>query len=256
MNTILSTLVSDAYRESNITNINSDLTDAQLDEGMRLLVRVIGSVYGNEAGENLLDFPLGNNKVLSPAGYPPEYPANFYMPLNTRAVLNYTSAQQVLLHPYPQDGSRFAAIDENSDPLEVTINANGRLIEGNDTYLFNEIRGYREWIFNSQTGNWNVIAPLMPEDPCPFPPEFDDLFVIGLSMRLNPRYTQDISPQSLQTYKDVLRKFKARYSQRIETGAEPALVLTSGVRRERGYYYGYYYGNATDIFNRGYPYIW
>lgn len=256
MNTLLSVIISDAYRESNITNINSTLTAAQLDEGMRLLARVIGSVYGNEAGENLLDFPLGANTVKSPAGYPPEYPENFYMPYNTRAVLNYTSPQTVLLHPSPEDGTRFAVVDENSDPLEVTIDSNGRRIEGSPTYLFNEVHGYREWIYDAPTGNWNVIAPLVSTDVCPFPPEFDDLFVISLAMRLNPRYTQTLDGQSAQTYKDVLRKFKARYSQRVETGSEPALVLTPGVRRERGYYYGYYYGNATDIFNRGYPYIW
>lgn len=257
-NTPLLTIISDAYRESNITNINSVLTQAQQDEGMRLLARIIGSVYGNEAGENLSSFPIGRVGVTTPGDFPPHFPANQFFPLNVRVALNLDQPRTILLYPDPEDGSMFAVVDENSTTLDVTIDANGRRIEGNPTYEFNEVHGFRMWMYDATTGVWNVISPLTIDDVCPFPEMFDDMFVIMLAMRLNPRYTTTLAPESIAALKSITSKFKARYAQSVSKQSELALLLTPNIRRERGYYYGYGYGSPTNVWNTGYPFggIW
>lgn len=255
-NTLLSDIINDAYRESNLTNINSTLTTLQQSEGLRLLLRLIASVYGNEIGENFESFPIGRVNVVSPGGYPPPFPDSRYMPLNIRVPLNLDAARTILLHPNPQDGSRFAVVDENSTVLNVTVNANGRRIEGNPTYNFTTVHSYREWMYDAQTGIWNVVTPLSPTDPMPFPVEFDDYFVIGLAMRLNPRYTQATQTESVERFKDVSRKLKARYHQTIEKPSELGLIMTPNKRPQWGYYYGYGYGDSQAIFNAGYPFFY
>lgn len=251
MNTPLSQIVSDAYRVSNITNINSVLTDAQQDEGFRYLQRIIWSVYGFEAGELLTDFPQGTNTIVSPGGFPWQVPDNWYFPLNSRVVCNYTAPATIALHPMPEDGSRFAVLDENSLDLNVTIQANGRLIEGQSTYLFDTPKTHREWFYDAVSGNWNVVTPLLITDVCPFPSAFDDLFIISLAMRLNPAYTVTLAPESALVLKDQLKKFKARYHQVIKMPSELALILTPGARWERGGINGWGYGGPTSIFSAG-----
>lgn len=253
-NTPLLTIISDAYRESNITNINTVLTPAQQTEGFRLLLRIIGSVYGNEAGEHLQSYPVGRVSVTSPGDFPPVHPEDLFFPLNIRIPLNLDIARTILLHPDPQDGSMFAVVDENSTVVDVTIDGNGRRIEDNPTYNFTTVHGHRAWFYDAVTGVWNVISPLTPDDVMPFPQKFDDMFVIMLATRLNPRYTTTLAAESVAALKDITKKFKSQYKQSIQQRSELALLLTPGVRSQRGYYYGYGYGSTTDVFNSGYPY--
>lgn len=252
-NTLLSVIVSDAYRESNITNINTVLTDAQMAEGLRKLQRVIDSVYGNEAGENLQSYPIGRVDVHTPGDYPPVRYDDQWIPLNVRSAINLDEPKTIYLHPDPQDGSRFAVVDENSTTLALTIDANGRRIGASNTFLFNIPQGHMQWMYDAVTGTWNVVTPLADTDPMPFPPAFDDTFILMLAMRVNPSYTTTMAPESLQALKDNIRKFKARYHQSIPQASELALILTPNIRRERGYY-GYGYGSTTDVWNSGYPY--
>lgn len=251
MNTLLSVLVSDAYRVSNITNINSVLTDAQQAEGFRYLQRIIWSVYGFEAGELLTDFPQGQNTIIAPGGFPAPVPNNFFFPLNARVVCNYTAPATIALHPMPEDGSRFAILDENSIGLNVTIQANGRLIEGASSYSFTVPKTHREWFYDAPSGNWNVVSPLTITDVCPFPSAFDDMFIMMLAMRLNPSYTTTMAPESQLVLKDIMKKFKARYHQVIKMPSELALILTPGARWERGGINGWGYGGPTSIFTNG-----
>lgn len=256
-NTLLSVIISDAYRESNLTSINTVLTQPMLDEGLRLLQRVILSVYGNEEGEALQDLPVGNNNVQAPNRWPENFPASYFAPSGSRIVLNIGTAQSIAFNPSPQDGARMAYIDENStSPLNVTFLGNGRRIEGALSYNATISGSSRSWMYDAPSGNWLAVTPLTFTDVMPFPSSFDDLFIIMLAMRLNPRYNVEANTQSVSRLSQVMRHFKARYSQVVVVGSEPAIVLLPGSRAQRGYWYGYDYGNATDIFNRGGPFGW
>jgi hypothetical protein len=90
----------------------------------------------------------------------------------------------------------------------------------------------------------------------PWPPEFDDLFIIKLALRLNPRYGQIMHPGSVQVLKELMTKFSARYSQSTtQVQVENGLLYLTHWQRYWGYgAYGQAYGDPNTIFNSGYPY--
>jgi hypothetical protein len=115
--TIVSQIIADGYRESNLIPINGTPSTDQTSEALRLLNRLVSSVYGNEAGDQLNPLPIGNNNISKPSGYPYyNVPSgDWFVPLNSQLVLNTTVATSVWLHPMPEDGSRFSFIDKSSN---------------------------------------------------------------------------------------------------------------------------------------------
>lgn len=254
--TIVADIIRDAFRESNINAINVNPTAAQQEEALRLLNRLVSSVYGNEAGEQFIPMDLGSNNIQRPQGYPwvsPEELADWYVPENTRLMLNLVNSTTVYLPPLPQDGARFAVVDKSNNLAikNLVVVGNGRSIE-NATQLTLNTNGYRaNWFYRDDTGNWAKVSPLLQFDDWPFPEDFDDFFVIALALRLNPRNGAALSPESMEVYKDGLRNFKARYSQTHPQPAELALFYPNMVNR----YYGMYGGDAgNSLFEVGYPF--
>lgn len=252
--TLISTLIRDAYRESNLIAISADPTTAEQTEGLRLLNRYISSLFGNEGGDPLQALPIGRHNISRPGGFPGyenQPNGDFFVPVNTRLILNVTAAQTVYLHPKPHDGARFAFVDKSSNlaTFPLTVNANGYTIGSATTATFNTNGKVAEYFFNGETGNWGVVVPVIAADSSPFPEKFDDALIIGLAMRLNPRHAVEMDPQSVEAYKSNLRKFKAQYGQNIEVGSELALVRTPGTLRARYFDYG---DNAS--FDYGLPF--
>ncbi len=242
-------LVTDAYRESNLIAIGSVLSADQLTEGVTLLNRYRMSVYGTEAGEQLLSFPLGQTNISRPDGYPEAPDGDWIVPHNTRLYLNLSAAQTVYLNPNPIDGARFAFKDTagNLATYNLIVKGNGRLIGGTTSATFSTNSQSREYFYRADAGDWKVLDPLVSTDTWPFPEEFDDMFVIGLAMRLNPRNVIQTSPESIAAYKRLLLMFEARYRQACQVSTELGLLRTSGIKRR--------YGNFSDnSFNTGYPF--
>lgn len=258
--TLVSQIINDAYRESNLIAITAAPTDLEVDEGLRALQRVISSIYGFECGELLRDFPLGNNDVVTPQGYPIQWPTTAFIPLNVRLVFNLdpNSTDTYYLHPNPQNGSRLAFVNANPDKTPVvTLSGNGRLIDGNETTTLDfSVLSEKEWIYDSPSATWKTVTPITLDGEMPFPEKYDDLFLISLAMRLNPRNGVELDPQSQVRLSQLMKHFKAQYRQIIPVGSEPALIITPGIRPQRGYWYGWWYGNSTSQFNSGTPYPW
>lgn len=254
--TIVADIIRDAYRESNINAINVNPTAAQQEEALRLLNRFVSSVYGNEAGEELIPTDLGKNNIERPQGYPwvsPQELQDWFVPENTRLVLNLEAPATVYLPPLPRDGARFAIIDKSGNLAtnNFTVVGNGRTIEGNTQIVFNTNNYSATWFYRDDTGDWAKVSPLTQYDQWPFPEDFDDYFVIGLALRLNPRNGAPLSPESMAVYKTGMQGFKARYSQTHQEPSELALFYPSQVNR----YYGMYGGDASSaLFNTGYPF--
>lgn len=257
--TTVTQIITDAYRQSNLLAIGATPTAPQQAEALRYLNRIVLSVLGNEAGENLQPFPIGRNNVSRPSGYPwydTVPPSDWFVPLNTRLMLNLTQATEVYLSPVPEDGARLGVCDVsgNTATYNLTIHGNGRNIEGTDTLVINTNGLDREWFFREDLGNWVRSIPLNLADTFPFPSEFDDMFVTLLAMRINPSYGVQMDVQTAEIYKRSRSQFRARYHNIIEVHSEDGLIRLPRTANDR-YMWGIRYGNfdPQGSFNRGYP---
>lgn len=258
--TTVASIISSALRETNLIPLGVIPTDVQVAEGFNLLSTIVAGVLGNEAGENLVPFPLGQNEINSPKGYPwwsNELPGNIFLQTNIRVMCNLTGAGMVNLHPRPHDGARMGVVDvsQNFDMFPLTINGNGRSIEGDDTQTYDTPGLLREWIYREDLGNWVVVSPLDPDGDMPWPAEFDDMFIIRLAYRLNPRYGQVIHPASEAALKLAELKFSARYSQSTtQMPSEDGLLYMTNYYRYFGRFANRQYGDPADFFNSGFPF--
>lgn len=236
--TLVSEIISDAYRQGNILSINTSPTIAQQVEGLRYLSRIVKSVFGNEAGENYDALPLGRNDIDRPSGYPwydntPD--GNWFVPKNKRLMLNLTATTTVFLHPKPDDGSRLAVNDVSGNlaTYNLIIDGNGRRIESATSLTLNTNSTIREWFYRQDLANWVRLIPLVSTDTFPFPEEFDDFFITMLAMRINPAYGNQMDPQSGQVYSRSKTQFQARYQQHVITGSELGLIRLSKMSADR-----------------------
>lgn len=243
MVTLVSDIIRDGYRESNLVALNAEPNANQTREALRLLNSFVFSLYNQE----LTPYDLGKGGSRRPTSFPDNTDLiDWFIPENTRLMLNLLSPTTVYLPPVPTDGARIAVVGNKlANPL--TLAGNGRTIEGSATLQLSTTDVY-EYIYQADTGNWARISPLASTDIWPYPVQFDSLFATGLAMRANPRYDQVVDAQTLAEYARVMRIFKARYQQTEEVLPEPALSLI-GNKMSIGY------AMAQGLFNAGYPFI-
>jgi len=254
--TLVSSIINDALRETNIIPLGQAPSDEENAEGLRRLQTIVSSVLGNEAGDNLTPMPLGRNEIQSPSGYPwyaNELPGNVFVPANIRLMLNLTGDGKVNFHPKPHDGARMGIVDvsNNLSEFHLDIYGNGRSIEGDDILTLDENGMVREWFYREDLGNWMRVTGITLTSEMPYPAEFDDMFIIMLAARLNPRYGQTLDPASQSALSRARSQFRARYSQDTQKPSEEGLLRLSGQYR---WYGRNYYGDPTSLFDTGYPF--
>lgn len=212
--TLISSIIQDAFRESNIIPLGVSPNANQVTEALRLLNALFASVLGGDAGENLQDWPLG--------GYGREYssdvPSTYELAhpnINSRLIASNTAAITVYLPVRPQAGSRISIIDPLARlaTVPVTLNGNGRTIEGATTQVLNINSTAKEWVYRDDLGDWVLISSKVETDQMPFPADFDIFFTTLLAMRLDPRYGRSMDPLTLQLFKSERQAFVARYLQ-------------------------------------------
>lgn len=214
--TLVSSIINDAFREGNILPLGKAPNEAQETEALRLLNQLFATIYGDEAGEALQDWPLGNFGRESPVydlGWT-EQQIDRPM-LNSRLIAVNEQPKTLYLPLQPQDGSRMAIADPfgRLASVPVTLDANGRTIEGASTLLLDTDGLYAEWFYRADLGNWMKLVGVVETDEMPFPAEFDMFFIMLLAMRINPRYGRAMDPQSQAMYQSERRKFVSRYLQ-------------------------------------------
>ncbi len=153
----------------------------------------------------------------------------------SRLICNLVAASTFNLDPQPQDGQRLSVVDaaSNFDTLNLTLNGNGRLIEGSPTLVIDDAGAQLQWVYRSDLGNWVPVAPLDDADEMPFPSDFDDYFIIMLSQRLDPRYGETMKPESADRLASQKVQLATRYNQsKLRQAALP-------VNRQTGF------GNAS-----------
>lgn len=249
--TVISSIITDAYREGNILPLRKAPDAYQVTEALRLFNSNIRAIYGDEAGEGLTDWPLGTFNYESP-NYGPEYTpyAIEHPSINRRLVVTNTEAKTIYLTPFPQDGARMGIADPfgRLATVPVTLDANGRTIEDNPTLLLDQDGTFAEWFYRADLGQWVRISSLTEGSECPFPNDFDNFFIIGLAMRLNPRYGREMDEQTAHVFKSERRKFVARYLQsqplEIDDSISWPFMSTQSYDQQREF-------SSNRAFNRG-----
>lgn len=257
--TTVAQIIDDAFRASNLVAVGVSPNPDEQAEALRHLSRIVKSVFGNEAGENFVNLPIGQANISRPSGYPwygdvPE--GEWFVPENVRLMANLEQAQEVFLHPDPDDGSRLAVIDVagsfGSTPL--TIKGNGRKIDGQDSVVLNTDGDNKEWFYRGDLGQWLTYGPLVLTDPFPFPEEFDEYFYTSLAMRINPLYGSALSQETVAVMNRAKSQLRARYYQKIPVPVEEALLRTSKMTADRRFFRGetgVY--DPSSLFSKGWP---
>lgn len=231
---LVSDLIKSAYRETNLIALGVAPTTNQAAEALPLFNSIVASTMGFEAGDELVDLSYGGDYDRSTYTSP-------WVPHNTRLVLNLDSATTLQLDPEPYEGQRLAFVDvgNNLATYPLTLDGNGRSIEGAATLVLNTSGSNRQWIYRADTGSWTKIQPLVAADTVPFPIEFDDYFMTMLAMRLNSRYGQALSAESLNALRRTKTILRARYRrQALDLPTDPGLVKSSGDGSTSNFYDG------------------
>lgn len=128
-------------------------------------------------------------------------------------MLNLAAARTLKLSPSPHEGQRVAVADAGANlaTYNLTLDGNGRTIEGAATQVLATDGMVRQWLYRGDTANWVRLTDLALDDDLPFPTEFDDYFAILLAMRLNPRHGRTLMEESAAWFTGREGAFEARY---------------------------------------------
>ena len=208
---LVSDLITQALRESNLISLNATPTGNQQSEALGRLNSLILSTVGTEAGTEITDLPIGGSGDASSLCSP-------YVPANVRLVCDLSEAKTLTLDPNPYEGQRLAVVSAsgNFDTCNLTLDGNGRNIESGPTKVLNlPGRGLNyQWLYRADTANWALISILTTADQTPLPTEFDDYLIIMLAKRLSPRYAQALAQESIAELNRQKNIIRARYRQR------------------------------------------
>lgn len=210
---LVSDIIQQAYRETNLIPLGATPSDNQNSEALTRLNSIILSAIGNEIAEpGFREVTIGGDEDQSEL-------VSEYVPDNTRLMLNVDADALVGLQPNPYEGQRVALVDiaGNLSTYPFTLDGNGRNIEGAETVTISENSVSHQWMYRADTGNWVRVTALVLEDDMPFPQDFDDYFVTMLALRLSPRYGQMLPQETTEILKRNRGQLRARYKNRNHT---------------------------------------
>lgn len=213
--TLVASIIQQSLRETNIIPNNANPNPNEALEAVARLQTLVLSVLGNEAGYVLEDWNVVSaTNILKPSSFV-QNPTGFTVAAQSRLICNLAAATTLLLDPQPQDGQRFSVVDAalNFATNNLTLNGNGRLIEGAPTAVLATDGFASQWIYRADLATWVVVDPLVEGSEMPFPEDFDDYFIIMLAMRLNPRYGRTLTQESQARLMQQRNQMILRYNQ-------------------------------------------
>lgn len=204
--TLASAIIKNAFRESNLLPLGQTPTTNQTTEALDLLNTLILSTIGNEAGDLLNDINIGGIRDQTSL-------CTSWVPDNVRLVVSQTASQTFSLDPDPYEGQRLSFVDVagNFATYNLILSGNGRKIEGATSVTLNTNSESRQWLYRADTGNWVKIISLASSDSMPLPTEFDDYFITMLALRLNPRFAQTMTTETVEALKRARNLLRSRY---------------------------------------------
>lgn len=231
--TLVSLIIIDGLRESNLIGLGESGDAAQGAESLRLLDRLVSGVFGNEVGENLTDWT-----------FPPVNAITYtwqYIPPDTRIVMGPNAgARSFNVNPYPENGDRLQLVDAGSNfaTNNVTLIKGPAKFGGSPSNYIANTNGFNKtWLYRADIADWALVSPLDPAGEFPFPQAYDDAFIGLLAARLSPRYQQTLSPESQVSLDRAIRRLRADYSRtRLEPCDAAVLRLTGSGNRSWPFY--------------------
>jgi hypothetical protein len=216
----VSEIITAAFREGNLIPVGTDPTAAERAEALGRFNNFVAALFGFELGELLTDWtvpppqrnaPVAAQYPLAPAAH--DLPSDVwpYPPSNTRLLFASANNLMVYLQQNPHDGAQMAYVDVGQLGGVLTLNGNGRLVDGTSTLVLSA--DPTRLFYRADLADWIVLATLAETDSSPLPAEFDDLLITGLSIRLSPRFGNDPREGTVATYTSMRTKLIARYRQ-------------------------------------------
>lgn len=221
---LVSEAVTAGYRAGNIVAAAQTLVQSEIDEGVALVNELWQILLGHELGENLLDWPLPPAFNTTTSTLPEELPFVpnaatteywLYPVQNSRLLTKITAATTVYFPAAPDDGARMSIADVGSTSTLLTLNGNGRLVEGATLIVIDpSASSGTTWFYRADLGSWSrVVVPLLVDDDLPLPGAFNVLFTSYLAINLAPRNSQAADPVVVEQHRLSLARLKSRYRQ-------------------------------------------
>jgi hypothetical protein len=226
--TQVQSLVVGAFREGNLIPVGTQPSTAELTEGLDLFNRLLLSLFGFTVGEKLRDWRIQEQQRTGSVSrtYPllpgsqlsrvPQWP--LYPPQNARIVWDGSP-----VHAYfperPDDGAVMGLTPGSgaaqSDQGELTLDGNGLLIAGQELAEYDSLAMVepKRWFYRADLGDWLEVKALAVDEDNLFPPELDDLWICGVSIRMAPRYGKEIGAATIARVKDMQTLLRTRYAQ-------------------------------------------
>lgn len=223
------------YRDGNIIVIGEAPTDDENAEALDRLNDFRVKLFGSEFGENLEDWPVppvASQAALIPADLvSPDLSFTYYLVprTNSRLLVNVGANTTIQFPVQPNDGSRMFLIDIASASVDLTLDGNGRKVEGQPTLVdtpqaFNGV----QWFYRADLASWERVETLALDSDLPLPPEYNDLFITYLAIRMAGRHSVKPTAETVEVFKALSKQAKARYRQTQPVAvADPRIAESS-----------------------------
>lgn len=225
-------LVRQAFRQENLKAVSQTISDAEMAEGVEIFNEIWENIIGSTLGEKLNDWPVPPSAAVSQAREFPLLPRDESLPYDTYAypqqnyniVSNLGGAQTVYLKQNPSDGARMGLVNIGPsyavNPL--TINANGRLIEGASSLVLDSFTATPiRWFYRADLSEWVRITEFTGTEDSPLPKQFNRFWRCAVAIDLCPRYNKDPQAVTLAGYKDGMATILGRYAQDMPSAVDP-----------------------------------
>ena len=242
MSTLVSDLITDAFRENNLIPIGSVPTVDEQTEGLNLLNRFVDGLFGYELGENLFQWQLPGTQRTAPvaANFPqlpyPQFPqgpplvttgapgpnVSPYPPQNCRIVYGGQIPMTVWLPETPNDGARMALVStaEALAAAVLTVDSNGRGFLQNgasvavSTLSFTPPITPIRWFYRADEAQWVQMGNMSLTGNSIFPEAFDNLLITATAYRLSARTGVTVAPATSGEMAQQIKRLKSRFKQK------------------------------------------
>lgn len=230
--TTISTIISDAFRESRLTAVGDGPQAEEFAEAFRRLQAIIKSVMAFEAGENYTSVNFGSQGLSTNHTAGQDWSSmieSTYVPSNSRLVCHLEAPTTIYLDPNPEDGAKIAIVDSagNFSTTNLILDGNGRSIDGTSSVTLSTNSLNKDWFYRADLAEWVAFTDITEDGVSPLPEEFDEYLVTLLALRLNPRYSgTPMSGESGAIFQKARSYFRSRYKQTKNMPSEYGLQIS------------------------------